>query len=85
MLAVSCPPHVGAEAFSRNELGTVEPLTGELTCTPVPTVIATSFSQNDPLLPHAFTLNVCVPWEALTLVLMEVAGLKTVSVPESNE
>ena len=85
MLAVFCPPQVGADACRRNALGTVVPFWGALTCTPVPTVMATSFSQKAPLLPQALTLKVCVPWDALTLVLMEVAGLRMVSLPESNE
>jgi hypothetical protein len=84
MLLVLCPPQVEAVACSRNVLGTVEPFTGEETATPVPTVMATSFSQNVPF-PQDFTRNVCVPWEALTLVLIDVAGLNTVSDPESIE
>src|SRR3954468_24205899 len=84
MLLVLCPPQVDAVAFSRNVLDTVEPFTGDDTATPVPTVMATSVSQNVPF-PHAFTRSVCAPCEALTLVLMDVAGLNTVSVPESME
>jgi hypothetical protein len=84
MLLVFCPPQVAAVACSRNVLGTVEPFTGDETATPVPTVMATSFSQNVPF-PHDFTRNVCVPCEALTLVLIDVAGLNTVSDPESIE
>jgi hypothetical protein len=66
-------------------LGTVEPFTGDDTSTPVPTVMATSFSQNAPPLPQDFTRRVCVPCDALTLVLIDVAGLNTVSDPESIE
>jgi hypothetical protein len=84
MLLVLCPPQVAAVAFSRNVLGTVEPFTGDETVTPVPTVMATSFSQNVPF-PQDFTRSVCVPCDALTLVLIEVAGLNTVSDPESIE
>jgi len=84
MLLVLCPPQVDAVAFSRNVLGTVEPFTGDDTTTPLPTVMATSVSQNVPL-PHAFTRSVCVPCDALTLALIDVAGLNTVSVPESME
>jgi hypothetical protein len=85
MLLVLCPPQVAAVACSRNELGTVEPFTGEDTNTPVPTVMATSFSQNAPPLPQDFTRKVCVPCDALTLALIDVAGLNTVSDPESIE
>jgi hypothetical protein len=84
ILLVLCPPQVVAVACSRNVLATVEPFTGDDTDTPVPTVMATSFSQNVPL-PQAFTRSVCVPCDALTLVLIDVAGLNTVSVPESME
>jgi hypothetical protein len=84
MLLVLCPPQVDAVAFSRNVLATVEPFTGDDAATPVPTVMATSVSQNVPL-PQDFTRSVCVPCEALTLVLMDVAGLNTVSDPESSE
>jgi hypothetical protein len=41
--------------------------------------------QNAPPLPQDFTRNVCVPSDALTLVLIDVAGLNTVSDPESIE
>jgi hypothetical protein len=61
------------------------PFNGAVTETPVPTVIARSFSQKAPLLPHAFTRKVCVPFDVLTLVLMEVAPEKMVSDPESKE
>jgi hypothetical protein len=85
MLPVLCPPQVAAVACSRNVLGSVEPFTGDDTNTPVPTVMATSFSQNAPPLPQDFTRSVCVPCDALTLVLIEVAGLNTESDPESIE
>ena len=81
ILAVVWPPHVGADAFSRNVLGTVEPFTGDDTDTPVPTVMATSFTQNAPPLPQDFTRSVCVPCDAVTVVLIDVAGLNMVSVP----
>src|SRR5258708_35397116 len=84
MLAVVWPPHVGADVFRRNVLGTVEPLIGEVTAMSLPTVRAMSFSQKVPF-PHDLTWRVCVPREALTFVLMDVAGVKTVSVPVSME
>jgi len=84
MLAVFWPPHVGADVFRRNVFGTVEPLIGEVTAMSLPTVMATFFSQKVPF-PHDLTWRVCVPSEALTFVLMNVAGLKIVSVPLSRE
>jgi hypothetical protein len=84
MLTVFWPPHVGADVFRRNVLGTVEPLIGEVTPMSLPTVMAMSFSQKVPF-PHDFTWRVCVPREVLTFVLMDVAGLKTVSVLLSRE
>jgi len=54
MLAVFWLPHVGAEVFKRNVLGTVEPLIGEDTPMSLPTVMAMSFSQKVPL-PHDLT------------------------------
>jgi hypothetical protein len=85
MLEVFCPPQVDAAACKRKELGTVVPFWGAVTCIPVPTVMARSFSQKAPLFPQDLTRKVCVPCEALALVLIDVAGLKIVSVPESNE
>jgi hypothetical protein len=85
MLLVFCPPQDAAVACSRNVLGTVEPFTGDETTTPVPTVMAMSFSQNAPPLPQDLTRSVWVPCDALTLVLIDVAGLNTVSDPESSE
>jgi hypothetical protein len=84
MLAVFWPPHVGADVFKRNVLATVELLIGEVTVISPPTVMAMSFSQKVPL-PHDLTWSVCVPLEAFTFVLIEVAGLKIVSVPLSME
>jgi hypothetical protein len=84
MLAVFWPPHVGADVFRRNVLGTVEPLIGEVTPMSLPTVMAMFFSQKVPF-PHDLTWRVCVPRDALTFVLMDVAGLKIVSVPLSME